>query len=62
MALDEIFNRLKGYDVILVEGHKKSGIPKVAVGNIKEEKNTIFRYGNNLDEILEFIERGRQDG
>jgi len=58
MALDEIFTRLEGYDVILVEGYKKSGIPKVAVGDIKGGENTIFRYEDNLDEILDFIERG----
>jgi len=42
-------------DVILVEGGKGEKIPKVAVGDIEEQEGTIFRYKNNLDEILEFI-------
>lgn len=56
MDLDEIIPWLSEYDVILVEGNKKAPIPKIAVGDIKEEKNTIFRYKNNLNEILGFIE------
>jgi molybdopterin-guanine dinucleotide biosynthesis protein B len=58
MDLDEITSMLSGYDIILVEGNKKAPIPKIAVGDIKEEKNTIFRYNDNLNEILEFIEKG----
>ncbi|MEA3254376.1 MAG: molybdopterin-guanine dinucleotide biosynthesis protein B [Candidatus Altiarchaeota archaeon] len=58
MKLDEIFGRLGGYDVILVEGCKKADIPKIAVGNIKEEENTVLKYEDNLDEIIEYIMKG----
>ncbi len=58
LGLDEIMSRLGGYDVILVEGCKKSSIQKIAVGDIKEEENTILRYNGNLGEIIDFVERG----
>ena len=43
-------------DVIIVEGYKKENIDKILVGEGKEEPNTIFKYKDNLDEILEYIE------
>lgn len=42
--------------MILVEGSKTEKIPKIAVGEIEAQKGTIFRYKNNLDKSLEFIE------
>jgi molybdopterin-guanine dinucleotide biosynthesis protein B len=31
-------------------------IPKIAVGDIEEEVNTVFRFSDNLDKIVEFAE------
>jgi len=52
----KVIETIGGSDVILVEGGKDEKIPKVAVGEIEAQEGTIFRYTNNLDEILEFIE------
>lgn len=63
MTLNEIFSRLGVYDVILVEGCKKADIPKIAVGDIREEENTVLRYEDNLDEIMDYIMKGiRMEG
>lgn len=51
-----VIESIGGTDVILIEGGKGEKIPKVAVGEIEAQEGTIFRYTNNLDEILEFIE------
>jgi molybdopterin-guanine dinucleotide biosynthesis protein B len=42
------------FDLLLVEGFKDEDIPKIAVGDIEEESNTVFRFKDNLDEIVEF--------
>ncbi|UCD92541.1 MAG: molybdopterin-guanine dinucleotide biosynthesis protein B [Methanobacteriota archaeon] len=42
-------------DVILVEGYKSSTYPKVAVGDIEEGENTVFRLKENEDDIVEYI-------
>lgn len=52
----KVIETIGGSDVILVEGGKDEKIPKVAVGEIEAQDGTIFRYKNNLEEILEFIE------
>lgn len=44
-------------DLILVEGYKNENIPKIAVGKIEERSNTIFKYENNLEEILQYIKQ-----
>jgi molybdopterin-guanine dinucleotide biosynthesis protein B len=63
MDLDDIIKRMKELspaDLILVEGFKSKDIPKIAVGDIEETGNTIFRYEDNLDEIIDFIDRNLQ--
>ncbi len=52
----KVIETIGGSDVILIEGGKDEKIPKVAVGEIEAQDGTIFRYKNNLKEILEFIE------
>jgi molybdopterin-guanine dinucleotide biosynthesis protein B len=39
-----------------VEGFKGEDIHKIAVGDIEEEVNTVFRFSDNLDKIVEFAE------
>ncbi len=42
-------------DIILIEGYKKSSIPKVAVGDIDLEENTVLRFEPDTDEIDEIL-------
>ncbi len=58
MDIDDITDLIEknfDFDFILVEGFKTSSLPKVAVGDIQEADNTIFRYDDNEDEIVEFL-------
>lgn len=43
------------FDIILVEGFKGSAMPKVAVGDIDEAENTVFRYTDNEEEIVDYL-------
>jgi molybdopterin-guanine dinucleotide biosynthesis protein B len=43
------------FDLLLVEGFKGEDIPKIAVGDIEEESNTILRFSDNPDEIVELV-------
>ena len=45
-----------GIDLILIEGGKSENIPKIAVGEIELLDKTIYRYSDNLDNIIEHIE------
>ncbi len=42
-------------DVILVEGYKSSAFPKVAVGDIEEEENTVLRFKDKDEGMIEYI-------
>ena len=53
----KILRKISEPDVILVEGYKNENIPKIAVGKIEERPNTIFRYEDDLEEILQHIRR-----
>lgn len=59
--LAEMTKQIESYspDIILVEGFKRADIPKVSVGRIKREKNTVVRYRAETDfkKILAYIER-----
>jgi len=58
MNFNEIIEKIKSYnyDVILVEGFKQQGIPKVKVGEIETMENTVFEYdGSNFSGILDYI-------
>jgi molybdopterin-guanine dinucleotide biosynthesis protein B len=59
-SLDEIVRLLGSCepDIILVEGFRNAGIPKVAVGEAKETAGTLFRYRADKDfgKIVEYIE------
>ncbi len=44
-------------DLILVEGYKNENIPKIAVGKIEERPTTVFKYENNVEEILQYIKQ-----
>jgi len=63
LELDEILELLKNAvqpDIILVEGFKKTNIPKIAVGDIDLEENTVLRYepeNGDFDKILKYIDK-----
>jgi molybdopterin-guanine dinucleotide biosynthesis protein MobB len=59
-AILELLTKAVQPDIILVEGYKKSGIPKIAVGDIDLEENTVLRYepeNDDIDEILNYIDK-----
>ncbi len=60
MELPELESSIKALDdvdLVLVEGFKSGDISKIAVGDIAEETNTLFRFMDNLNEIVTFIKR-----
>ncbi|MHA2163616.1 MAG: molybdopterin-guanine dinucleotide biosynthesis protein B [Candidatus Thorarchaeota archaeon] len=57
-GMESSIGDLEEVDLIVVEGFKGAEISKVAVGDIEEEKNTVFRFKDNLDEIVTFIKDG----
>jgi molybdopterin-guanine dinucleotide biosynthesis protein B len=59
MGLGDIgtsINEISPLDLLLVEGYKGENIPKIAVGDIEEESNTVFRFSDNIDEIVKFAQ------
>ncbi len=58
--IESQIEELDPVDIIIAEGFKGEEIPKIAVGDIEEERNTVLRYTDNLDEITKFIEDGIQ--
>lgn len=59
--LDDILKKLEkinDFDLIILEGFKNAkNIKKIAVGDIEEMENTIYRYDNNLDKIIDFVRK-----
>ncbi|MCK5548350.1 MAG: molybdopterin-guanine dinucleotide biosynthesis protein B, partial [Thermoplasmata archaeon] len=53
-------NSIQNNDLILVEGFKGKELPKIAVGDIENESDTIFRFQDNFDDIVKHIERHLQ--
>ncbi len=51
----DLIEKNSDFDIILVEGFKRSAMPKVAVGDIDEAENTIFRYTDNEVEIVDYL-------
>jgi len=60
MTLDQIIRiieKMSKPDLILVEGYKGENMEKIAVGDIKEQPNTVFRYDGDLEKILDYVRR-----
>jgi len=57
-----IMEKIVGLDLIIVEGFWDDESPKVLVGEGKEKPNTILRYKDNFDEILNFAIDGIKVG
>ena len=57
--LDEMVKWMENYkpDIILVEGFRSEPIPKVSVGEVKEEKNTVAKYRRKEDfnKVLAYV-------
>lgn len=53
-----IMEKMADLDLIIVEGFWDDESPKVLVGEGKEKPNTILRYKDNFDEILNYAIEG----
>ena len=59
LSMEDIIKYLEiieNVDIIIVEGAKDPGIPKVRIGSIKKRENTILDYTGDFEELYEFIE------
>ena len=45
-------------DIIIVEGFWEDDSPKIAIGDIEEKPDTVLRYGDNFDEVLNYAVEG----
>ena len=52
--IETAMGSISPFDLLLVEGFKGEDMPKIAVGDIEEESNTVLRFTDNLEEIVEF--------
>ncbi|MCK5291319.1 MAG: molybdopterin-guanine dinucleotide biosynthesis protein B [Thermoplasmata archaeon] len=52
--IETAMGSISPFDLLLVEGFKGEDMPKIAVGDIEEESNTVLRFTDNIDEIVEF--------
>lgn len=55
--ITEILQKNLNPDLILVEGYKDENMPKIAVGDIEEKPNTVFRYDGDLEDVLQYMKR-----
>ncbi len=53
-----IIKKITELDIILVEGFWDDDSPKIAMGNVEEKPNTVYRYRNNLEEVLDYTING----
>ena len=57
--LEEILEKIRNFDdfdLIILEGFKNAqNIKKISVGDIEEKENTLFRFENNFNNILDYI-------
>ncbi len=59
--LYSFLNYFYNFDFVLVEGFKNiDWLEKIKVGDIEEEKNTVLKFDNNIDQILEYLKVNRQ--
>ncbi len=49
---------LADLDIIIVEGDWNLDSPKVALGDIEDKGNTVIRYSDNYDEVLDYSIQG----
>ncbi|MCD5409834.1 MAG: molybdopterin-guanine dinucleotide biosynthesis protein B [Methanocellales archaeon] len=55
--ITEILQKSLNPDLVLVEGCKDENMPKIAVGDIEEKPNTVFRYDGDLEDVLQYMKR-----
>ena len=53
-----IIEKIAELDVLLIEGFWDDDSPKIAMGDIEEKPNTVFRYRNNFEEVLDYTLNG----
>jgi len=53
-----IIDMVADLDIVIVEGFWDDENPKIAVGDIEERPNTVFRYKDNFTEVLGYAIEG----
>jgi len=53
----ESIGEISDCDLVLAEGFKSAGFPKIAVGDIENRGETVLRYQDNLKEALKAVEQ-----
>lgn len=53
----EIAGKIKDCDLVIAEGYKDEGVPKIAVGEIDERPNTMERFDGNREKLREAIRK-----
>lgn len=53
-----IIEEITELDIVIVEGFWDDESPKIAVGDLEEKPNTVFRYKDNFDEVLGYALEG----
>jgi molybdopterin-guanine dinucleotide biosynthesis protein B len=54
----QIINSIDEFDLILIEGYKSiPWIKKIKFGNGESMENTVFEYKNNIDELINYIQK-----
>ena len=53
-----IIKKIIELDVLLVEGFWDDDSPKIALGEVEEKPNTVFRYRNKFKEVLDYTING----
>lgn len=62
-TLEKMYSFLKyfySFDFVFVEGFKAiDWLEKVKVGEVEEAKNTVFKFDNNSDQLLQYLRMNR---
>lgn len=62
--LEKLYSFLKyfyNFDFVLVEGFKNvEWLKKIKIGDIKDANNTVFKFDNNIDKVLEYLKINRR--
>ena len=54
--IENIIYRLGDFDLILAEGFKSADIPKIMVGKGRKRKNTLMRYEDDFEDLVQMME------
>lgn len=54
--IESIAYKLGDFDLILAEGFKSADIPKIMVGKGRKRKNTLMRYEDDFEDLVQMME------